>query len=250
MPKFTIDGHTFEAESSMDGVLVNPKLPPRFDSTPNEERPETQRRKWWDRPFIVSYSDMSAGATCSEEQKEKMRAAWLEAWPSGTRWDVRCLDGGAWDRSTCWGSFATLEGAVQCAKTGPTWGGMALVRRAADNEGAEVERGIAEVWGRMRDALRARGFHVVDGDGSTRAIAECAHGVAGVVYTLGTLRAEPARGLLAVAGAAGMLATAARLFVASRGEASAAARAAVLAGDIFDHVIGDLPQAHPARADA
>jgi len=248
MPTFTIDGHTFEAETCMDGVLVNPKLPKNFDSTPNDDRPEAQRRKWWERPFILSYSEaVSPAATCSEEEKEKRRAAWLEAWPSGTRWDVRCLDGGAWDRSTCWGSFATLEGAVQCAKTGPTWGGMAPVRRAADIEAAEVERGIAEVWGRMRDELRARGFDVVDGDGSTRAIAECAHGVAGVVYTLGTLRAEPDRGLLAVAGAAGMLATAARLFVASRGEAAAAARAAVLAGDIFDHVRGDLP-APTARA--
>lgn len=34
-----------------------------------------------------------------------------------TRFDVRCLDGGAWDRSTWKGSFETLEEAVNFAKS-------------------------------------------------------------------------------------------------------------------------------------
>lgn len=44
------------------------------------------------------------------------RAQWMEAWPSGIRYDVRCLDGGAWDRSTSWGMFATLEEALACIR--------------------------------------------------------------------------------------------------------------------------------------
>ena len=31
---------------------------------------------------------------------EEGRRTWMEFWPTGTRYDVRCLDGGAWDRST------------------------------------------------------------------------------------------------------------------------------------------------------
>jgi hypothetical protein len=105
-----------------------------------------------------------------------------------------------------------------------------------------TERGIAETWARMRAAMRAHGFHISDGDGSIRAIAECAHGLAGVAYTAATLAAAPDRALLTAAGALGMLATAARLIVATRGaEADAAARAAVLAGDIFDACAAELP---------
>ena len=43
-------------------------------------------------------------------------AKWLEAWPTGNRFDTYCLDGGAWDRPTAWGKFGTLEEAIQCAK--------------------------------------------------------------------------------------------------------------------------------------
>jgi hypothetical protein len=47
---------------------------------------------------------------------KKMRDSWFDAWPTGFRYDVRCLDGGAWDRSTNYGMFATFEEALKLAK--------------------------------------------------------------------------------------------------------------------------------------
>jgi hypothetical protein len=96
----------FQCEQVVDGIAVNPKLGVSFDDTPNDARSDRQRA-WWDRPYI--------------ETETGTGPEWLKAWPSGMRYDVRCLDGGAWDRSTCWGMAATLEEAVRIAKTGPTW---------------------------------------------------------------------------------------------------------------------------------
>jgi hypothetical protein len=89
-------------------VPVDPELPPDFDSTPNDARP-AGHAVWWDRPYIVTN-------TLGDGHTEGTRAAWLAVWPSGTRYDVRCLDGGAWDRSTSWGSFATLDEAIARAR--------------------------------------------------------------------------------------------------------------------------------------
>lgn len=87
---------------------VNPRLPPRFDDTPNDQRPPSHGF-WWFRPYIVTDTMRPGAPTGSREE-------WLSAWPSGIRYDVRCLDGGAWDRSTWWGSFSTLEDAIQRAR--------------------------------------------------------------------------------------------------------------------------------------
>lgn len=103
--EFTLGGLRFKAEQCIHGVLVNPALPRMFDQTPNEHRPASHR-KWWHRPFIVT---------------DTVEA--MDAWPSGVRYTVRCLDGGAWDRSTNWGSVATLE--------------LALARARASGETAE-----------------------------------------------------------------------------------------------------------------
>lgn len=107
---------------------INPKLPARFDDTPNQNRPASQR-KWWGRPYITTHTNVrdtleeenawrsSVGIpTVDQATFDKRRAEWLQHWPSGTRYDVRCLDGGAWDRSTWKGSFPTLEEALQCAR--------------------------------------------------------------------------------------------------------------------------------------
>jgi hypothetical protein len=94
----------FRCDAIVDGVPVNPRLPRDFDSTANEERPE-DHRVWWDVPFVQTYADA--------------HPKFLEAWPSGTRYDLRCLDGGAWDRPTCWGMFGSLEEAVAQAPRGP-----------------------------------------------------------------------------------------------------------------------------------
>jgi len=132
MPKFTYaNGLVFTAEDQVDDVLINPKLPRRFDDTPNEVRPGSHA-KWRGFPYIVTETVEAldayyAGRTDEyaaaglKMWKNEGRAKWMQAWPSGTRYTVRCLDGGAWDRSTNWGSFPTLAAAVECANTGPSW---------------------------------------------------------------------------------------------------------------------------------
>jgi hypothetical protein len=108
-------------------IPINPKLPPNFDHTPNDRRPASHRR-WWHRPYIVSESVEDRDREFAERNdeyaeagrkywQEEGRAKWMAAWKSGTRYDVRCLDGGAWDRSTWWGSFDTLEAAIACAQS-------------------------------------------------------------------------------------------------------------------------------------
>lgn len=103
-------------------IPINPDLPPEFDATPNDARPESHRQ-WWFRPYIVTYrlEDWERHyATCPESIRQHWesegRAKWLAAFPGGTRYDVRCLDGGGWDRSTWHGSFATEAEAVACAE--------------------------------------------------------------------------------------------------------------------------------------
>lgn len=71
-------------------ISVNPKLRANFDSTPNGDRSDTEMRRWWNNPFVESHGD---------------------------RFDVRCLDGGAWDRATWHGSYDNLEDALRHAKT-------------------------------------------------------------------------------------------------------------------------------------
>jgi len=121
-------------------VPVNPELPDDFDITPNSERPAEQIEKWWDQPFIrtVDWEDMTESyedyqermKDCGGEPKSRLefeadkaerKEDWYQSWPSGTRYDVRCLDGGAWDRSTNWGMVASLEAALEIAINGPRW---------------------------------------------------------------------------------------------------------------------------------
>ena len=94
---------------------INPPLPDGFDVTPNDERPEWQLDHLWDRPYI-QIDDYS-----NESEHDDVNKNWIEAWSTGKRYASRCLDGGAWDRSTNWGMFATLEEAIECCKTGPSW---------------------------------------------------------------------------------------------------------------------------------
>ncbi|WP_418069343.1 hypothetical protein [Ralstonia pseudosolanacearum] len=131
MPRFKLNGASFTADNCVDGVLVNPTLPKLFDQTPNEDRPPAQA-KWWNLPYVVTmtvedwdrmYADrMDEYAEAGRKHWAEARPKWMEAWPSGTRYETRCLDGGAWDRSTSWGMFATLEEALACARAG-SWRG-------------------------------------------------------------------------------------------------------------------------------
>ena len=97
---------TFHCRQYMDAFPIDPDLPKNFEQTPNESRP-ARHMAWWGVPFITTWTEDGP--------------RWLAAWPSGTRYDVRCLDGGAWDRSTCWGQANTLEEALKIARTGPAW---------------------------------------------------------------------------------------------------------------------------------
>lgn len=131
--KFKLDEYTFEAEKCVDGVLINPQLPEDFDNTDNSVRPESHE-KWWYRPYIITgsideldkfYADRDDDYT--QEQPERWaearkewenigRKKWLESYPSGIRYMVRCLDGGAWDRSTNYGFFADIDSAMAQAE--------------------------------------------------------------------------------------------------------------------------------------
>lgn len=77
------------AAASPDRLVIDPVLPRRFDDTPNERRSKKHLDLWWDRPFALTR-------------------------PDGTLL-VRCLDGGAWDRSTNYGVAANEEEALQLA---------------------------------------------------------------------------------------------------------------------------------------
>ena len=125
--------YTFE----IDGILVNPKLPEDFDITPHEERDKNELHEWWDKPYIVveeleqeswieHYHRLTDKEDWIDEQvgteedilkeNERYREFWFEKWYTGFRYEVRCLDGGAWDRSTSYGMFATFEEALSVAK--------------------------------------------------------------------------------------------------------------------------------------
>ncbi len=118
---FTLDAKRFRADDCVGGVLINPVLPKGFDVTPNDERPASHQ-KWWNRSYIVSETvealDRFYGGRTDEyadagrKHWEQARPKWLATYPTGIRYEVRCLDGGAWDRSTWRGSFATLDAAL------------------------------------------------------------------------------------------------------------------------------------------
>lgn len=141
LSRFVIDGNEYHASACIDGVLINPQLPEDFDVTPNEERSREEIKLWWDRPFIMvdSWKDVELHIRSNQERLrlegsehavplegvdamiEERRAGWYAEYPAGDRFDVQCLDGGAWDRPTYWGDFGTIEEALQCAARGPAW---------------------------------------------------------------------------------------------------------------------------------
>lgn len=71
-------------------IPLDPKLPKNFDSTPNEQRSKSHLDTWWDRPFAITLDNGKI--------------------------DVRCLNGGAWDRSTWLGTVNTYTEACELAE--------------------------------------------------------------------------------------------------------------------------------------
>ena len=72
-------------------IPLDPKLPKSFDSTPNADRSKAQLDQWWDRPYGITRAD--------------------------GRIEVRCLNGGAWDRSTHFGTADDYDAACALAET-------------------------------------------------------------------------------------------------------------------------------------
>lgn len=126
MQKIKIGDYDYFAENCIDGILINPKLPKNFDVTDNTKRPESHQKFWW-LPFVTAGSvqeldDYHTNRT--DEFGEKSRSDWFEKggredflkhYPTGMQYCVRCLDGGAWDRSTNYGFYADFEEALATA---------------------------------------------------------------------------------------------------------------------------------------
>lgn len=123
------------------GYPLNPTLRIHFDQTPNDDREAQEVEDWWDLPFVLTQTwdereqhtrahqgrlraEKSEHAVSDAELEamiERQKQSWFKEYPEGTQYSVRCLDGGAWDRSTFWGSFATLDEALACCDAGPVW---------------------------------------------------------------------------------------------------------------------------------
>jgi len=111
----------------MKKIYLNPKVPEWMDDKDLEERSESHMQKWFNRPYIRTedfgedtYQEyVERMKTCKgyeleteeefNDRRKKDKEQWLEWWSEGIRYDVRCLDGGAWDRTTNKGSYKTLE---------------------------------------------------------------------------------------------------------------------------------------------
>jgi len=116
-------------------IPLNPRLRENFDATPNDSRDDLEVAHWWGKPYIeanfVTLTDRnyfaftermksySSDDVISEEE-------WNEVFSGsqmnnkecnhGAIFVVRCLDGGAWDRSTWKGQFNSLTEAISCAE--------------------------------------------------------------------------------------------------------------------------------------
>jgi|AntRauTorckE5430_2_1112549.scaffolds.fasta_scaffold68182_2 hypothetical protein len=120
----------------INGFQVNPVLPNFMDTKPLDKRSKSHLEKWFLTPYIVivsfdsesynSYRKRISNLSFSIDmmtEKEftqwniKRKKVWLKAWKKGFRYDVRCLDGGCWDRTTNRGNFDTLDKALaECKK--------------------------------------------------------------------------------------------------------------------------------------
>ena len=80
-----------QASTTLGDLPVDPALPPNFDSTAIESRSKSELDAWWLRPFAQTRPDGGL--------------------------DVRCLDGGAWDRPTWYGTAPNLDAARELART-------------------------------------------------------------------------------------------------------------------------------------
>jgi hypothetical protein len=134
---FYLEKHRPEHQSLVgQGYPLNPVLREDFWNTPNDHREWQERQDWWDLPYIesTSWSESETGLRRAQQARknkpssieadaeiESHRASFHAFAPGGTKYTVQCLDGGAWDRPTMWGTFSTLDEAIDCCSTGPAW---------------------------------------------------------------------------------------------------------------------------------
>ena len=104
-----------EPKENDDDIPINPELPEMFEETANEERPDSHKQ-WWYKPFIQTDNFSKFVAPKDPIEAAKKKKSWYAEYPTGIRYNVRCLDGGAWDRSTNHGFFNTLEAAIEKAQ--------------------------------------------------------------------------------------------------------------------------------------
>lgn len=131
-----LEEHRPDQQECIDGVPINPNLRPDFDNTENGLRDDLEVSDWWGRPYIVTESwedneeswdefverckqfpSMELGEQSDfEKNQAERKQSWLETFPTGVRYEVRCLNGGAWDRSTLWGVVGSLDEAMEIIK--------------------------------------------------------------------------------------------------------------------------------------
>jgi len=139
MIKCLINNEDFKVKK----IYVNPKVPSFMDSKDINDRSESHLAKWFNRAYIrtqdfgednyqkycerMAYTQEEYKLDTEEEfntRRAKDLKSWCEHWvDDGIRYDVRILDGGAWDRTTNKGSYKTIEEAMEVAKelmSGPT----------------------------------------------------------------------------------------------------------------------------------
>ena len=80
-----LDANRPQNQKAVRGVIVNPVLRDDFDNTPNESRDPQETEDWFGLPYIIF---------------------------NGEIWHIRCLNGGAWDRSSLIGFSETMDGAI------------------------------------------------------------------------------------------------------------------------------------------
>lgn len=134
------DCHLYGAQKEFAGGFpLNPILRTCFDVTPNDLREDIELVNWWGKPYIKtdthtieSYAEYKSRVSDYEDfdiqpetqfnaEQIERRKKWLKAWPSGTRYEARCLNGGAWDRSSSLGMCSTLEQAITLCENAPEY---------------------------------------------------------------------------------------------------------------------------------
>ena len=123
-------------------IEIDPNVPEWMDDKDLNDRSEEHMNEWFGKAYIRTqkFGDDSYQEYCdrmaytqaddylgdykldTEEEFNTRRTKDLKSWcakwgDDGIRYTVRCLDGGAWDRTTNHGSFANVDEAIALAES-------------------------------------------------------------------------------------------------------------------------------------